>query len=110
MALSPRLTASYPQTTYHLASPTHFLPFFVAFAGFDAPFTKAERFFFASMSLKRSKSVMFLRTSLAFNFFAHAVSDHFFMISSVPSAFFNVFSLAPRGIEALKSVRLRRRT
>merc|ERR1719291_1524557 len=97
---------------------SHFFPFLedASFAFGAAPFfdglrvafTSLERRFLASMSLNLSKSVMFLRTSLDLIFFAHAVADHLFMISSALSAVFRVFSRAPRGIFAFKSVRLRR--
>eukprot|EP00419_Tripos_fusus_P089360 CAMPEP_0172846938 /NCGR_PEP_ID=MMETSP1075-20121228/39301_1 /TAXON_ID=2916 /ORGANISM="Ceratium fusus, Strain PA161109" /LENGTH=69 /DNA_ID=CAMNT_0013691863 /DNA_START=22 /DNA_END=227 /DNA_ORIENTATION=+ len=60
------------------------------------------------MSLKRSKSVMFLRVSLALICLARVVSVHFDMMSFLSSAIFNAFSRAPRTILALKSVRLRR--
>ena len=38
-------------------------------------FTSLARFFLATMSLKRSKSVMLARTSFALIFFAHEVAD-----------------------------------
>merc|ERR1719199_640071 len=73
---------------------------------FSAFFTASERFFLATINLKRSKSFISDRVFLALSLLAHAVSSHLLKMLSFSSAFFSVFSLAPRGTDDLKSVRL----
>merc|ERR1719281_1490655 len=86
---------------------THFFVFF-AVLPLSAAFTSFERFFRATISLKRSRSVIVFRASRAASFLAQAVAFHLFMVSPSLKAFFKPFSRAPRNILEVKSVRLKR--
>merc|ERR1719265_1010382 len=70
-----------------------------------------ERFFLASMSLKRSKSVRAALAFLAAIFFPHCVCPNLPKVSSADKAFLRVFSLAPRKMFGVTlSVRVKRLT
>merc|ERR1719408_442284 len=79
---------------------SHF--FFVVFL--SAALIALDLFFFAHMSLKRSKSDISLRALRTAIFLAQALSLHFFRTSPSARAFFSVFSRAPLRIADLKSV------